>query len=124
MSNLIRSSNGVLVDMETLRLQNEKEVAIGNMGVNARGDVINQKREITKSKQSRVKEHYQLHSMIPTRSNKVKDSSADALPAPKRAEVVEDVAKSSAPAPVTATVSKSSPRGSLAAGFTEKGSDE
>ena len=35
-----KTSRGQALDMQTLALQNEKEIAVGNMGVNARGDKL------------------------------------------------------------------------------------
>jgi len=34
------SYRGVTIDMDSLRRDNEKAIAIGNMGVNAKGDVV------------------------------------------------------------------------------------
>ena len=41
-----QSANGKKVDMGALRLQNEKVRAVGNMRVNARGDVINDNNQL------------------------------------------------------------------------------
>ena len=35
-----RTNNGQQIDMDALALKNEKEIALGNMGINARGDKI------------------------------------------------------------------------------------
>ena len=35
-----RTANGKMVDLGALQLQNENVRAVGNMGVNARGDII------------------------------------------------------------------------------------
>ena len=40
---MYRSASGKTVDMGALRLKNEKTRAVGNMKVNARGDMINDK---------------------------------------------------------------------------------
>ena len=66
MPNIIRTANGAMIDMEALRLKNEHEIAIGNMKVNARGDQINQKKEVEVTRSQRLKDHYQLHTMVPT----------------------------------------------------------
>jgi hypothetical protein len=67
MANLIRSANGKMIDMDQLRIKNEREIALGNMGVNARGDVVNKKKEVVVTRAQRLKEHYQLHSPVPTK---------------------------------------------------------
>lgn len=44
------SANGKAVDMGALRLKNERVRAVGNMKVNARGDVIDDKNAVISSK--------------------------------------------------------------------------
>ena len=50
---------GRLIDIDKLRASNETVRAVGNMGVNARGDVIGQGGRIIKSKDDVMKEYYQ-----------------------------------------------------------------
>ena len=54
-----RSANGKTVDMGALRLQNEKIRAVGNMRVNARGDVINDNNEVIRTRNEQVNKQYQ-----------------------------------------------------------------
>ena len=54
-----KSANGKTVDMGALRLQNEKVRAVGNMRVNARGDVINDSNEIIRTRNEQVNKQYQ-----------------------------------------------------------------
>jgi hypothetical protein len=54
-----RSANGKTVDMGALRLQNEKVRAVGNMRVNARGDVINDSNEVIRTRNEQVNKQYQ-----------------------------------------------------------------
>lgn len=54
-----RSANGKTVDMGALRLQNEKVRAVGNMRVNARGDVINDNNEVIRTRNEQVNKQYQ-----------------------------------------------------------------
>jgi len=49
-----RSAMGKTVDMGALLLQNESVRAVGNMGVNARGDVINSNNKIIEKKSRQV----------------------------------------------------------------------
>jgi hypothetical protein len=49
-----RSAMGKTVDMGSLLLQNENVRAVGNMGVNARGDVINSNNKIIERKAKQV----------------------------------------------------------------------
>lgn len=54
-----RTANGKTVDMGALRLQNEKVRAVGNMRVNARGDVINDNNQIIRTRNEQVSQQYQ-----------------------------------------------------------------
>ena len=50
---------GRMVDVDKLRAANETVQAVGNMGVNARGDVVGQGGRIVKTKDAVMKEYYQ-----------------------------------------------------------------
>lgn len=52
------SANGKTVDMGALRLKNERVRAVGNMKVNARGDVIDDKGAVISSKTQQAKQAY------------------------------------------------------------------
>jgi hypothetical protein len=54
-----RSANGKTVDMGALRLQNEKVRAVGNMRVNARGDIIDDNNEVIRTRNEQVSKQYQ-----------------------------------------------------------------
>ena len=56
---MYRTMQGRMVDIDKLRAQNETVPAVGNMNVNARGDVIGQGGKIVKAKESVMKEYYQ-----------------------------------------------------------------
>lgn len=51
---LKRTALGKMVDMSVLATQNEKTRAIGNMGVNARGDIINSNNQVIRDRTSRI----------------------------------------------------------------------
>lgn len=53
-----RSAQGRSIDMTQLAAKNEKVRAVGNMNVNARGDVIDSNNRITKDGTKRVKSQY------------------------------------------------------------------
>lgn len=53
-----RTAMGRSVDMASLVTQNEKTRAVGNMGVNARGDILDSHNRVVKDNTSRVKAHY------------------------------------------------------------------
>lgn len=52
-----RSAMGKTVDMGSLLLQNESVRAVGNMGVNARGDIINSNNRVIEKKAKQVQRH-------------------------------------------------------------------
>lgn len=49
---------GRMVDIEKLRASNENVKAVGNMSVNARGDVLGAGGQVIKSKEEQMKEYY------------------------------------------------------------------
>lgn len=57
-----KSANGKTVDMGALRLQNEQVRAVGNMKVNARGDLLDSANRVVKSKPQQIK---QQNSVVP-----------------------------------------------------------
>lgn len=52
------TANGKAVDMGALRLKNEKVRAVGNMKVNARGDVVDDKGSVISSKTRQANQAY------------------------------------------------------------------
>lgn len=52
------TANGKTVDMGALRLKNERVRAVGNMKVNARGDVIDDKGSVISSKTRQAQQAY------------------------------------------------------------------
>lgn len=53
-----RTSKGRMIDMDTLRLQSEGSTAIGNMGVNGRGDKLGRGGQITEPANKRAKAYH------------------------------------------------------------------
>lgn len=71
MPNIVVTANGRELDMEALRLQNEKTVALGNMKVNARGDELDQETgEVYQTRQEKMQDYYRLHTPVPTRKSR------------------------------------------------------
>ena len=56
---LYRTMQGRMVDIEKLRATNEEVRAVGNMSVNARGDVVGTSGKIVKTKEQLMKEYYE-----------------------------------------------------------------
>ncbi len=56
---MYRTMQGRMIDIEKLRAANEDIRAVGNMNVNARGDVIGPNGQIVKTKQEVVAKYYE-----------------------------------------------------------------
>lgn len=70
-----RTASGKMVDMETLRLANEGSIALGNMNVNAAGDLVGKGGKVIKTRAELMKEYYDLHTMVPKDSSPLKETS-------------------------------------------------
>jgi hypothetical protein len=55
---IYRSANGKQVDMGSLRLRNEHVRAVGNMKVNARGDLVDDKNQVITPKNQQINQAY------------------------------------------------------------------
>ena len=55
---IYKTAQGKTVDMGKLSLQNEKVRAVGNMKVNARGDMIDDMNRVISSKTNQVNKQY------------------------------------------------------------------
>lgn len=94
------SYRGVTIDMETFRRENEKVVAAGNMGVNARGDKLN-RGQVTKTADQIARENHRIQSAVVNTGLKGKQPVAPApvIEAPKKPKV--DKTEVKAPAKAT-----------------------
>ena len=59
-----RTANGKQVNMDVLLSANEKEIAVGNMGVNARGDQLGPGGIVEKTKDQVMKDYYKLNTPV------------------------------------------------------------
>jgi len=97
---MYRTMQGRMVDIEKLRAANESVQAVGNMNVNAKGDVLGASGQIVTPKEAVIRKYYeQPKGMVSDTPSKGKP-----MPAPK-AEPVKAVQKmtpvASKPAPKT-----------------------
>jgi len=60
MSNKYRTAHGKQLDIDKLRLVNEKTIAVGNMKVNARGDQLGQGGKIVAGRNEVMNQQYKL----------------------------------------------------------------
>ena len=59
MPNVYKTAQGILINMDNLRLVNEKTRAVGNVPVNARGDSVDRDGSVLKTKQDQLRERNQ-----------------------------------------------------------------
>ena len=89
MSNKIyKTAKGAKIDMGALRLQNEKVRAVGNMGVNARGDRIDAHGNVIDSANQQLKRRVQRQTNV---SDGPVYASQQAANAAKVAEIDDDI---------------------------------
>lgn len=81
---IYKTAMGQLIDMDSLRLMNERQPAIGNMNVNARGDDILPDGTIIKPRNQKMREHY-TEPVVKYNPNKRKQQVADAKKAEEQA---------------------------------------
>ena len=85
---MYKTMQGRMVDIEKLRAANESTQAVGNMNVNARGDVLGAGGQVVTPKEQVIKKYYeQPKGMVSDTPNRGKS-----MPAPK-AEPVKKVQK-------------------------------
>jgi hypothetical protein len=99
-----RSNRGMQVDFDALIASQQASPAVGNMRVNAQGDVLGKGGEIVQKNEERVRSYYKSNPRSSTSSASLKGEtpSAKLTPdAPKTAEVkTAATAKANKPAPV------------------------
>ena len=96
--NIYQTAQGLQVNIDQMRILNEKSVAVGNMQVNARGDQVSRSGEIIKSRNEIMKDHYsrQIEPVVKYNPNKRKQA-AEALQ-----QEIQEQAVAPTPAPLPA----------------------
>ena len=56
-----KTATGKVIDFDTLSLKGEETIAVGNMGVNARGDKLGTAGEVVKSREEVMADYYRIH---------------------------------------------------------------
>ena len=65
-SKVYKTAQGKTVDLGTIMLQNEHVRAVGNMGVNARGDLIDSNNKVIETKSRQIQRHNQQTTNVST----------------------------------------------------------
>lgn len=60
----LKSANGQMIDFDAIRLKNEDVIALGNMKVNARGDLLGAGGKIVKTRDQVMKDYYALNTPV------------------------------------------------------------
>lgn len=76
MSNKYRTAQGRQLDIDKLRLVNEKTIAVGNMKVNARGDQLGQGGKIVQTRNELMNQQYKIQSTMISDNNPMPDNIA------------------------------------------------
>ena len=106
---MYRTMQGRMVDIEKLRAANENVQAVGNMNVNARGDILGPGGQIATKKETVIKKYYeQPKGMVDDTPARAKPAPAPRTPPQKTVQTMTPVTKSeinkteSKPEPVVA----------------------
>jgi cell division protein YceG involved in septum cleavage len=85
-----RTANGGKVDLGALLLSNENTRAVGNMGVNARGDRINSQNEVIETRNEIMQRHYdKAHDQLVVDDNVIPTSAKHAQQLAKERAIQE-----------------------------------
>lgn len=74
MPKVYKTAQGLNLDIDSLRLNNEETIAVGNMKVNARGDKIGPGGRIVKNRNQVMDQHYKLHTPVANAKNSVQNT--------------------------------------------------
>jgi len=94
---MYRSMQGRMIDIEKLRAANESTQAVGNMNVNARGDVIGARGKIVTPKETVIKKYYEQPKGMASDTVVSKRMPAPRKEAPKQVAKPTPVASKTAP---------------------------
>lgn len=84
-----RTNQGQSIDMDALALKNEKEIALGNMGVNARGDKIGKGGKIVAERNQVARAYYENNPKAVVQSVSIKDAVDDKPVVEQSASIVK-----------------------------------
>ena len=101
---MYRTMQGRMVDIEKLRTANEGVQAVGNMNVNARGDVLGAGGQVVTPKETIIKQYYeQPKGMVSDTPTKNKPTQAPKVEPVKTVQKMTPVASKPAPTKTVAT---------------------
>lgn len=77
-----KTAQGKMIDMDALRAKNEHVRAVGNMRVNARGDIIDAYGKVINDSTKRVNEHYMRAALAAKQESLIPNRSTQSVPPP------------------------------------------
>ena len=77
-NNVYRTAQGKMIDMGALQLQNEKVKAVGNMGVNARGDRVDENNRVIDNRAQQIQRQMQKQTNVVAAPIKTSNKSKEA----------------------------------------------
>ena len=99
-----RTANGKMIDLGALQLRNETVRAVGNMNVNARGDLVDSNNRPIATKNQQVANQYRKQTNVSDTSVHAKPAPAVDIPAPPEdfdEDFVKDLNQSDSTTPAT-----------------------
>ena len=84
-----RTNQGQMIDMDSLALKNEKEIALGNMKVNARGDKLGKGGKIVAERDQVARAYYENNPKAVVQSVSIKDAVDDKPVVEQSASIVK-----------------------------------
>ena len=108
-----RTNKGQMLDFDALMIQNEKEIALGNMKVNARGDKLGPGGKILQSREEVTREYYKNNPKAAVKTVSIKDA-VDSKPVVDQSQtIVEKKTTSKTKAKAKATKEVELPNGDI-----------
>lgn len=104
MAKTYRTAKGQTLDIGSLLLQQENTRAVGNMGVNARGDKINSENKIIKGRNEQMTQHYKKTYSKHVKDEPVYKNAKEAEQALKEQPQEQQPTKTVEPAPIASAV--------------------
>ena len=87
-----KTATGKAIDFDTLSLKGEETIAVGNMGVNARGDKLGTGGEVVKTREEVMADYYRIHNgTIPEDKPDPDDDPTGPMDTPMTADAVPTI---------------------------------
>ena len=84
-----KTASGKRIDFDTLSLKGEETIAVGNMGVNARGDKLVEGGAVVKSREEGMADYYRIHNGTIPEDRPIPDGDPEQAPEVPQADSVD-----------------------------------